>query len=150
MNVNTIEITRISADSPTWDRAGVYYVRTEGMVKSFGLPMSGEFATDTVDSEYILAADGGFPVGTCRLHPLDEGRMKIERVCVLPDYRGKGVGRIVIRAAENWAKERGFSRMVIAARDEVIEFYEAIGYIANRSETESDEYFSCTYTYKSI
>jgi GNAT superfamily N-acetyltransferase len=120
------------------------------MVKFFNLPMFGEFSADTIESEYILANDAGFPVGTCRLRPLDGERVKIERVCVLPDYRGKGVGRVVIAAAEEWAKERGFKEIVIASRDEVIEFYEAIGYTTNCAETESDEYFSCTYTYKSL
>jgi GNAT superfamily N-acetyltransferase len=141
---------RIHADAQVWEKAGVYYVRTEGMVKGFGIPLSGEFSGDTSESEYVLLFDEHLPVATCRLHPLDPERAKIERVCVLSDRRGHGLGRILITEAENWLKERGFRQVVIASRDAVVGFYEALGYVPNWNETEEDEFFRSVYTYKTL
>jgi GNAT superfamily N-acetyltransferase len=141
---------RISADSKIWQKAGVYYVRIEGMVKGFNIPLEGEFSGDTAESEYILLFDGGLPVATCRLRPLDPERVKIERVCVLPDYRARGVGRILILQAEDWIRERGFRQVVIASRDAVVGFYEALGYVTNWDEVEQDAFFRSIYTYKTL
>ena len=40
-----------------WERAGVYYVRTEAMVFGFDLSLQGEFSDDDRNSEYILVVD---------------------------------------------------------------------------------------------
>ena len=40
-----------------WQRAGVYYVRTQAMVLGFDLSLEGEFADDTPDGKYILVTD---------------------------------------------------------------------------------------------
>ena len=133
----------------TWQRAGVYYVRTEGMVNGFDIPLSGEFDTDTPDTPYILVLDGIHPVGTCRIHFLpEEHYAKIERVCVIESYRKKGVGRIAIQAAEEWIKEEGYKRIVITSRDEVVGFYQALGYTADFNKTETGGIFDIVYTEK--
>lgn len=40
-----------------WQRAGVYYVRTQAMVLGFDLSLEGEFADDSPDGKYILVTD---------------------------------------------------------------------------------------------
>ena len=60
-----MEVIRVTEE---WQRAGVHYVRTEGMVKGFHLTLEGEFDTDTPESRYILVRDENLPVGTCRIH----------------------------------------------------------------------------------
>ena len=52
-----------------WQRAGVYYVRTQAMVLGFNLSLEGEFADDTPDGKYILVTDDhGKPLSTNRIH----------------------------------------------------------------------------------
>lgn len=133
----------------TWQRAGVYYVRTEGMVKGFNIPLEGEFDTDTADTPYILVRDGVLPIGTCRIHFLpEEGIAKIERVCVIEEYRKKGVGRLAITAAEDWIREEGYKKIVITSRDEAVGFYQALGYTADYTKTEKGGIFDIVYTEK--
>ncbi len=56
-----------------WQRAGVYYVRTQAMVYGFDLTLQGEFADDTPESEYILVTDDNDrPLSTNRIHVLPE------------------------------------------------------------------------------
>lgn len=140
-----MEVTRVTE---LWQRAGVYYVRIEGM-KEFNIPLKGEFDTDTPQTPYILVCDGVLPVGTCRLHFLpEEGIAKIERVCVIKEYRKKGVGRLVITAAEDWIREEGYKKIVITSRDEAVGFYEALGYSADFTRTQKGGVFDIVYTEK--
>lgn len=114
----------------TWQRAGVYYVRTEAMVRGFHIPLEKEFNEgDTPDTPYILVLDELLPVGTCRIHFIPKKQYaKIERVCVIESHRNRGVGRQVIEAAEKWISEEGYHKVVITSRDEAVGFYQALGY----------------------
>lgn len=58
-------------------------------------------------------------------------RVRIEEVAVLPKYAHKGVGRELIMEAEQWAKKKKASSLILLAYDfnpEVIHFYETCGY----------------------
>lgn len=145
-----MEVIRVTE---TWQRAGVYAVRTEAMVGGFHCPLNGEFDRwDTPDTPYILVLDEeGYPVGTCRIHYLPElGVAKIERVCVLERCRGTGIGRLVIEEAENWIREQGYTKIVITSRDEAVGFYEALGYTADYDRVEHGGLFTIVYTEKEL
>ncbi|ADU24134.1 GNAT family N-acetyltransferase [Ruminococcus albus] len=123
MNIRTIRACEL------WQRTGAYYVRIQGMSKQHGITLRQEFDEhDTPDTDYILLTDDDFPVATCRFYPLSEDSAMIGRVVVLPEYRGKGLGRIVMDEAEKWLSEKGFSSAVIEARDVCVGFYRKLGY----------------------
>ena len=65
------------------------------------------------------------------------------RIVVLPDYRGKGVGTLVVKEAEKWAKELGFKTAVVESRDNKIHFYETMDYVADLSKKIVGETFTC-------
>ena len=133
----------------TWSQAGVYYVRTEAMVNGFEIPLQGEFDSDTPESKYILVLDGVHPVGTCRVHFIpEENYAKVERVAVIESYRGKGVGRLTVTAAEEWIREEGYHKVVITSRDEAVGFYQALGYTADFDRKEEGGVFTTIYTEK--
>ncbi|MDR1629517.1 MAG: GNAT family N-acetyltransferase [Oscillospiraceae bacterium] len=140
------EINVIEVKEP-WHRAGVYYVRTEGMVKGFDIPMNVEFADDDDTKEYSLLLIDGFPTATCRVRLLDAQTGKIERVCVLESERGKDIGKRLITETERRLKERGVKKIVIYSRDAVVGFYEKLGYAADWSNTK-DGFFKEVYTEK--
>jgi GNAT superfamily N-acetyltransferase len=50
------------------------------------------------------------------------------RMVVRPDERRCGVGRLMVAAAEDLARERGHDRLWVAPRDEDLEFYRACGW----------------------
>lgn len=133
----------------TWQQAGNHYVRIEAMVKGFQIPLQMEFdENDTPETKYVVAMDGVLPVGTCRLHQLDDRTAKIERVVVLENYRKQGVGRQVITAAEKWLKELGAQKIIITSREEAVGFYEKLGYTADWSRKEGGGIFVCVYMEK--
>ena len=132
-----------------WQRAAAYNVRIEAMVKGFGIRLDQEIDDqDTEETQYIIALNGRYPVGTCRLNWIDEKTGKIERVCVLEDYRKKGIGKQVILEAEKWIKEQGANKILISSRIEATEFYEKLGYKVDWSTRDSHGVFECVNTEK--
>ncbi len=113
----------------TWQQAGAYYVRIQGMARQHSITLRREFDEhDTPVTKYIVLTDSEFPVATCRFYDLDDGSAMIGRVVVLPEYRGKGLGREVVLEAEKWLSELGYTRAVIESRDVAVDFYRKLGY----------------------
>ena len=130
-------------------RAGAYYVRIQAMAKKYHITLEQEFdAHDTPDADYIVLLDDDFPVATCRLYPADSESMMLSRIVVLPEYRGRGLGRLAVNAAEQWAAERGFRKAVLESREEKVGFYEKLGYTADHSRIIRGGTFTCIYMEK--
>ena len=132
-----------------WQRAAAYNVRIEAMVKGFGIRVDQEIdINDTENTKYIVAFNDIYPVGTCRLNWIDEKTGKIERVCVLDEYRKKGIGKLVILEAEKWMQEQGAIKIVISSRVEATGFYEKLGYKVDWDTREDNGVFECVNTEK--
>lgn len=113
----------------TWQQAGAYYVRIQAMAKKHHISLRQEFDEhDGPDTKYIVITDDDFPIATARMYPLDESRMMIGRVVVLPEYRRQGIGTMVVSACEGWAEELGFSVTVVDSRENKVGFYEQLLY----------------------
>ena len=112
-----------------WQRAGAYSVRIQGMNRQHNISLREEFDEhDCEGTRYIILLDGTYPVATCRFYELDSSTATIGRVVVLPEYRGKKLGRIVIKFAEEWIAELGYKTIVVDSRIEVVDFYSKLGY----------------------
>ena len=97
-----------------WQRAAAYYVRIESMVKGFDIPVDVEFDEhDTENTKYVVVFDGNLPVANCRLFKVDDDTAKIERVSVIPAYRKKGVGKMLIEGAEEWIREENYKKIIM-------------------------------------
>ena len=89
----------------TAEQAGAYYVRIQAMARKHQIPLNVEFDEhDTPDTKYIVAVDNFLPVATCRLYAIDNERVMLGRIVVLPEYRHQGLGTLVVKEAEAWAK----------------------------------------------
>lgn len=128
----------------TAERAGAYYVRIQAMARKHKIPLHLEFDEhDDENTKYIVVVDDYLPIATCRLFPLDEQTIILGRVVVLPEYRHQGIGSLVVREAEHWAKELGFKTSRVESRDNKTGFYEKLGYVANGEQLVSGEIFHC-------
>ena len=138
-----MEINVIRAEE-TWQRAGAYYVRIQGMARQHGITLRREFDDhDGAASRYIVLTDAEFPVATCRFYPIDENSVMIGRVVVLPEYRGKGLGKRMLEEAESWIRELGFANAVVESRDVARGFYEKIGFSVTDCTVIHGDTFDC-------
>lgn len=61
----------------------------------------------------------------------DSGRADIEGLVVEDEYRGNGIGRLLVQAAEEWARRRNCTSMRLVSnvvRERAHEFYRRLGY----------------------
>ena len=128
----------------TAGRAGAYYVRIQAMARKHQIPLEVEFDEhDTSDTKYIVAVDNYLPIATCRLYAIDDAKVMLGRIVVLPEYRHQGIGTLVVKEAETWARELGFTTSVVESRDNKIPFYESMGYVADMEQKIEGETFTC-------
>ncbi len=128
----------------TAEQAGAYYVRIQAMARKHHIPLSVEFDEhDTPDTKYIVIVDDYLPIATCRLYAIDYTKIMLGRIVVLPEYRGQGIGTLVVKEAEQWAMELGFQTSVLESRDNKIHFYETMGYVADMERKIEGETFVC-------
>lgn len=128
----------------TAEQAGAYYVRIQAMARKHQIPLNVEFDEhDTPETKYIVVIDDYLPVATCRLYAIDDKLVMLGRIVVLPEYRHQGLGTLVVREAESWAKELGYQTAVVESRDNKTHFYETMGYVADYSQKIIGETFTC-------
>ena len=78
-------------------------------------------------SRHIVIYDNNKPVATCRVF-CQNGKYKLGRVAVLKSCRGKGYGKAVCEAAEDFVREKGGDSLHLNSQIPVIDFYKKLGY----------------------
>ena len=128
----------------TWQRAGAYSVRIQGMNRQYHISLREEFDEhDGSESKYIVLLDDTYPIATCRFFEIGEKSVLLGRVVVLPEYRGHHLGSRVIKEAEKWIEELGYSEIRIDSRLEAVGFYEKLGYKRMDNEVIKSWSFDC-------
>ena len=89
---------------------------------------------DGTDAVHALATLNGVPCGAGRFVFEHPGLAKIERMAVVDDARGKGVGRALLDFLEAEAVRRGASGLTLSAQVRARPFYEKAGYAAHGGE----------------
>ena len=127
-----IVIKRISVHDPEYD--DVWALREEILRKPLNQSLRDDDLSGESDEHIIVAMDGEKVVGCVMLRPLAQGKLKARQMAVATAYQGRGIGAALIRAAEAFGAEGGFSRITLHARKTVVPFYEQLGYIAEGEE----------------
>lgn len=77
---------------------------------------------------FVLYQALEIPVATVRLLPLEDGKVKVQRMAVLKEFRSQGFGQAIMEEAEKFATEQGFQKIILGAQLTAIPFYEQLGY----------------------
>ncbi|MEK4245648.1 GNAT family N-acetyltransferase [Psychrobacillus sp. FSL K6-2684] len=112
------------------DLKKAFAIREEVFVKEQGVPLEDEFDQfDTLagDCQHILVLIDNVAVGTGRLRVVDEFG-KLERICILPPYRKLGLGKVIVKALEDVAKELKVSKVKLHGQSHAEGFYTGLGY----------------------
>lgn len=122
------------AESPE-DVATCLRLRWTVFVEEQGVRPSDELdAHDQKDAVHALALLDGVPCGAGRFVFESPGVAKIQRMAVIDDARGRGVGRALLDFLEQEARRRGASRLLLWAQTHARPFYEKAGYRAHGDE----------------
>ena len=100
-------------------------------VEEQGVPPSLELDEhDRTDAVHALALLDGVPCGAGRFVFLQPGLAKLQRMAVIDDVRGRGVGRALLAFLEGEARRRGAAAFTLGAQLHARAFYEKAGYTA--------------------
>jgi predicted GNAT family N-acyltransferase len=75
-------------------------------------------------STHFLLSSGNEALACGRLQP--DG--KIGRMAVLPEYRGQGLGRLLLDSIVSYARDKGYRRLYLHAQSHASPFYQASGF----------------------
>ena len=71
--------------------------------------------------KHILVYYNNLPVGTGRIRFVD-GTGKLERICILKDYRKYGLGKVIIQALEEIAREKESTKVNYTVKHRLKDF----------------------------
>ncbi len=103
---------------------------------------------DDIDNKctFLVMYDEDKPVAMCRYFPESLKHSEVEetaddvyvigRIAVMKEYRGKGLGRVIVEEAEKQVRALGAKEAVLSAQTRASEFYEKLGYVG-----EGDVYY---------
>ncbi len=99
------------------------FVKEQGFIEEF----------DAIDSASIhfVAFDGETAVGTCRVFKTEgAASYTLGRLAVRKSHRGQGIGKELLVAAENYAREMKSPTLILHAQCAAQRFYEKCGFAA--------------------
>ncbi len=121
----------ISTDRQVREQA--YAIRRKVFIEEQHVPEDleiDEYDLDANTQHMLLINNEGKAVGTARFRPGGNGILKVERVAILLEQRGKGAGMRLMHAIEQQAKQFGYHCMKLSAQVHARKFYEQLGYNA--------------------
>ncbi|MGE8205276.1 GNAT family N-acetyltransferase [Heyndrickxia sp. NPDC080065] len=93
---------------------------------------------------HFVLYDKDDAVGAGRFRIVDS-KGKVERICIIPTYRGKGAGKLIMDAIQNYASNQDIQVLKLNAQTHAIPFYEKLGY-----EVVSDEFMDAGIPHKTM
>ena len=96
--------------------------------KPLGLTFTQNDLEQEKDNMFIGAFEEDRMLGCCMLVEEQPDIVRLRQMAVLNDLQGKGIGRALMNFAENLARDRGYKIVRMHARNNVVGFYEKVGY----------------------
>ena len=120
-----------SVESGDWQTLGAAAqgLRQSVFVQEQGIDAALVFDdTDTSAVHAVAKNRFALPVGSGRLVMQGQGVAKIGRMATLASVRGAGVGRALVQALAEAARERGSSKLMLHAQSSAVSFYRQLGF----------------------
>lgn len=111
-----------------------FSIRRKVFVEEQGIPLHLEIDEHDATATHFIILEDETPIAAARLRETELNVGKVERVCVLPEHRGKHLGVRVMEALENHAKNLGWNKLKLHAQSYAVPFYEKLRYIVTSPE----------------
>jgi predicted GNAT family N-acyltransferase len=123
----------ISEAKNRYDYAMCIYIRTMVFIIGQDCPLVDEIenAEDEEQSvNFIGYLVGERAAATARYRMIDKNTAKVERVAVLDEYRGQGLGKeMVSYILDRLEKDTSVKTIKLGAQDHALEFYKKLGFV---------------------
>ena len=119
-----MNITSIICDYESYTE-DICAIRNEVFVEEQKVPEKLEIDGLDDEAKHILAFVDGVPLGTGRI--LSDGH--IGRVAVLKDYRGLGIGKLIMKELIKWAQDMSLEKVWLSSQWHAHSFYLDFGFV---------------------
>jgi predicted GNAT family N-acyltransferase len=119
----------ISVEETTWEfsKLPLETIRRQVFMKEQFCPEEEEFDGLDAQAIHFLAKDkDGNVVGCCRI----VNGNKLERMAVVENYRGKGVGKLLMESSLNSMRNKKETSVKIHAQTHALQFYQSFGFVS--------------------
>jgi predicted GNAT family N-acyltransferase len=125
--MGNIQIIQVKVTDKDYQK--VYDLREEILRKPIGLSLKDEDLSGDALDHILIAKTGKELIGCVMLHPTErEDKVKLRQMAVAESWQGKGIGRLLVEAAEHHCRRLGINKIVLHARITAEQFYSKLGY----------------------
>jgi ribosomal protein S18 acetylase RimI-like enzyme len=110
------------------DYAETIALRDAILRKPLRLQLTDEQLRAESADHHLACFAGGRIVACLILTPEAQDRVRMRQVAVAADLQRQGVGTTLVRYAERFAAERGYTEITAHARESALPFYRKLGY----------------------
>lgn len=110
------------------EREDAFFIRKIVFVEEQDVPVHLELDEYEDSAVHFVAYDAEMPIGAGRIRTPENGIAKVERVCILPQYRGKHLGNLMMNTMEDHAREAGLTTVKLNAQSYAVPFYQKLNY----------------------
>lgn len=85
--------------------------------------------------EIFFVIDDGLAVGTCAMYKISKDQYELAKMAVLPSHQGRGLSNLLMKACEDWARDKGAKEILIVSNTSLtpaITLYKKHGYTVTR------------------
>jgi len=119
-----LEIRLIQSDIEYKD---VLEVRNAVFIKEQNIPQTIEYDGLDKESFHVLVKLDEISIGCARIRSID-GKIKLERIAILKDFRNKGYGKRLMQYLVSYCEGKKSTEIIIHAQYYLREFYEKLGF----------------------
>lgn len=116
------------------EKEEAFFIRETVFVNEQNVARDLEYDEFENEAIHFIAYDETMPIGAGRLRFVD-GFAKVERLCILKEYRGKKIGSLLMKTIEIEGNKQGYKHFKLNAQVQAIPFYEKLGYHNVSKET---------------
>lgn len=122
--------TMLKIKSPQTDSdwKAYYALRFNVLREPWNQPLGSEVLADEDQAIHAIAVEGTEVLGVARMHESAEKQGQVRCVATATEAQGKGIGKAIMAYLEEKAKQKGWTEIVLEARENAVPFYKAIGY----------------------
>jgi N-acetylglutamate synthase-like GNAT family acetyltransferase len=105
-----------------------YALRFNVLREPWNQPHGSEVLADEDQAIHAIAVEEEIVLGVARMHESTTNQGQVRCVAIATTAQGKGIGKAIMAHLEDKAKAKGWSEIVLEARENAVPFYQAIGY----------------------
>ncbi len=103
-------------------------LRNEILRQPLGLSLTVDELNKEKDDILIGAFDDEKILACCILTKADNKSLRLRQMAVQNNQQGKGIGASMLNFAEIIARDKGYKKLIMHARETAVRFYEKLGY----------------------